>query len=45
MGLAAIVGATFSAARRHGDIGAYGVICVVGGLSYVLSLRVLKHRR
>jgi hypothetical protein len=44
MGAAAIVGAIVSAARHHGDIGAYGVICVVGGVAYVLCLAVLKRR-
>jgi hypothetical protein len=44
MTVAAIVGAIVSAARHHGDIGQYGVICVVGGLAYILSLAVLKRR-
>ena len=44
MGAAAIIGAMVSAARHHGDIGPYGVICVVGGVGYVVSLCVLKRR-
>jgi len=44
MGLAAIVGAIVSAARNHGDIGGYGLICFVGGVTYVLSLSILKRR-
>jgi len=40
----AIIGAIVSAARNHGDIGAYGVICFVGGVMYALSLLVLKRR-
>jgi hypothetical protein len=45
MGVAAIVGAIVESARNHGDIGAYGVICVVGGLSYAVSLVVLRRRQ
>jgi hypothetical protein len=44
MGLTAILGAIVSAARNHGDIGGFGLICFVGGVSYVLSLAVLKRR-
>ena len=44
MGLSAIIGAIVSAARNHGDIGGYGVICFVGGLTYGVSLFVLKRR-
>lgn len=44
MGLTAIVGAIVSAARNHGDIGGYGLICFVGGVTYALSLFVLKRR-
>ena len=44
MGAAAIIGAIVSAARNDGDIGGYGVICFVGGVSYALSLLVLKRR-
>jgi hypothetical protein len=44
MGLTAVVGAVVSAARNHGDIGGYGLICFVGGVAYALSLFVLKRR-
>ncbi len=44
MGTAAIIGAIVAAARNHGDVGGYGVICFVGGVSYVLALFVLKQR-
>ena len=44
MAAAAIVGAIVSAARNHGDIGGYGLICFVGGVTYALSLLVLKRR-
>lgn len=44
MGTAALIGAIVSAARNNGDIGQYGVICFVGGVSYVVSLVVLKRR-
>ena len=45
MAVAAIVGAIISVARNSGDPGGYGVICVVGGVSYALSLAILKRRR
>ena len=41
---AAIIGAIVSAARNHGDIGGYGVICFVGGVTYAWSLLVLQWR-
>jgi len=44
MGTAAIIGAIISAAVNHGNIGGYGVICFVGGVSYVISLLVLRRR-
>ena len=44
MGVTAILGAIVSAARNHGDIGGYGLICFVGGVTYVVSLLVLKRR-
>jgi len=44
MAVAAIVGAVVSAARHHGDVGAWGVVCAVGGVAYVVSLGVLKRR-
>jgi hypothetical protein len=44
MGSTAIVGAIVSAARNHGDIGGYGIVCFVGGVTYALSLFILKRR-
>jgi hypothetical protein len=44
MGVAALVGAVVSAALHHGDVGAYGVVCLVGGVTYAGSLFVLKRR-
>lgn len=44
MGVVAIIGAIVSAARNHGDIGGYGVVCFVGGLTYAVTLVVLKRR-
>jgi len=44
MGVVAIIGAIVSAARNHGDIGGYGVVCFVGGVTYAVSLVVLKRR-
>jgi hypothetical protein len=44
MGTAAIIGAIISAAVNHGNIGGFGVICFVGGVSYVISLLVLRRR-
>jgi len=44
MGLAAFVGAIVSAARNDGDIGGYGLICFVGGVTYAASLVILKRR-
>jgi len=44
MGLTAFLGALVSAARNHGDLGGYGLICFVGGLTYAVSLLVLKRR-
>jgi hypothetical protein len=44
MGLAAIIGAIVSAARDGGNIGGYGVIAAVGGLTYTVSLVVLRRR-
>src|SRR4051812_32016717 len=44
MGLTAVAGAIVSAARNHGDIGGYGLICFVGGVAYALSLFILKRR-
>ena len=44
MALTAIIGAIVSTARNGGDPGGYGVICVVGGVTYALSLFVLKRK-
>src|SRR3954454_25101531 len=44
LGLTAIAAAIVSAARNHGDIGQYGLICFVGGAAYAVSLFVLKRR-
>ena len=44
IGIAAIIGAIVAAARDHGNIGGYGVICFVGGVTYSISLIVLRRR-
>ena len=44
MGIAAIIGAIVNTAV-NGDPGGYGVICFVGGVTYVVSLVVLRRRR
>jgi hypothetical protein len=44
MATAAIIGAIISAAVNHGNIGGYGVICFVGGVSYAVSLLVIRRR-
>jgi hypothetical protein len=44
MAVAAIVGAIVSVARNGGDPGGYGVICVVGGVSYAIGLIILKRK-
>jgi hypothetical protein len=44
MGLAAVIGVIVQAAR-HGDAGAFAVLCFVGGVSYILGLAVLRRRR
>jgi hypothetical protein len=44
MSLAALVGAIVETAR-DGDPGAFGVMCLVGGLSYVVALIALRYRR
>lgn len=44
MALAALAGAVVSIGRS-GNPGAYGVMCVVGGAAYALSLAVLRRRR
>jgi hypothetical protein len=44
MSVAAIVGAVVETART-GQPGAYGVLCLVGGASYVVALTTLRARR
>jgi len=44
MGSTALVGAIVSAAVNNGNIGGYGVICFVGGVTYAVSLFAF-HRR
>ena len=44
MALTAIVGAIVSTALNSGNPGGYGVICFVGGVSYVVALFVLKRK-
>lgn len=44
MGTVAFIGAIVSAAGNRGDIGGYGLICFVGGVTYATSLLVLKRR-
>ena len=44
MVFAAIAGAVVQIARGEGP-GAYGVMCVVGGVTYVVALGVLQRRR
>src|SRR4051794_25291032 len=44
MGCTAVVGAIVTAARDHGDIGGYGLVCFVGGVTYALSLFILQRR-
>lgn len=44
MVFAALTGAVVQIARREGP-GAYGVMCAVGGVSYVVALFVLQRRR
>jgi hypothetical protein len=44
MGATAIIGAIISAAVNHGNIGGYGLICFVGGVSYAVSLIIFRRR-
>jgi hypothetical protein len=44
MSTAAIAGAVIQTARSA-DPGAYGVMCVVGGITYTISLILLRRRR
>lgn len=41
---AAVIGAVVETAQ-HGDPGPYGLMCVVAGLTYTVSLVVLRRRR
>ena len=43
--LAAVLGAAVEAARHGGNPGDFQLMCVVGGLTYVVSLAVLRRRR
>ena len=45
MSISAIIGAIVSMARNGGDPGAYGVMCLVGGVAYAGSLVILRSRR
>ena len=44
LSLAALVGAIVETAR-DGNPGAFGIMCLVGGLSYVVALIALRYRR
>ncbi|MEY2460933.1 MAG: hypothetical protein QOG30_2763 [Acidimicrobiaceae bacterium] len=44
MSLAAIAGAVVETARSL-DPGPYGVMCAVGGITYCVSLIIVRHRR
>jgi hypothetical protein len=44
MGITAFVGAVISAAVNEGNIGPFGLICAVGGATYVVSLIVFRRR-
>ena len=44
MSLAALIGAVVETAG-DGDPGAFGIMCLVGGASYVVALIALRHRR
>lgn len=44
MGVTAVLGAIVSAAVNEGQIGAWGAIAAVGGITYALSLGVLRSR-
>jgi hypothetical protein len=44
MGIVALIGAVISAAVNHGDIGPFGLICAVGGITYAVSLLLLRRR-
>ena len=44
MGVTAVLGAIVSAALQEGDIGPWGVVAAVGGITYAVSLGVLQRR-
>lgn len=44
MAATAIIGAIVQSARNHGDIGGYGLICFVGGVTYTVALVILRRR-
>ena len=44
MSIAAVLGALISIGRT-GNPGAYGEFCVIGGITYAISLFVLQRRR
>ncbi len=44
MAAVAVVGVLVAAATNEGDAGGYGVVCVVGAATYVVSLFVLRRR-
>jgi lipopolysaccharide export LptBFGC system permease protein LptF len=44
MAIAALCGA-FASIARTGDPGAYGVMCLVGGVAYIVGLGALRVRR
>jgi uncharacterized membrane protein len=43
--LAAVVGAVVETALHHGNPGAFGLMCLIGGISYCTALVVLRSRR
>jgi hypothetical protein len=45
MMIAAIIGASFEAARHHGDPGPYGILCAIGGAAYVASFAYYRRLR
>lgn len=45
MMIAAIIGAAVEAARHHGDPGAYGILCAIGGAAYVASFIYYRRLR
>jgi uncharacterized membrane protein len=45
MAAAAIIGAVVEAAAHHGDPGAYGLMCLLGGITYTMAVVLLRRRR